>query len=76
MEDTTQCTDEQFTKEELVQILANAYKTNARCGGHNKASMNQSIMTICIKKLHEMGAEIPDDETLSKIGVFNGKGSY
>ena len=69
-------TSEKTKIEELTQMLANAQKTYAGCGGHWKAEMNKRKVVEFKKQLSDLGAEIPSNEDLYKIGVFNGKGSY
>jgi len=61
---------------QIIQLLANAQKTYAGAGGHNKAEMNKLKVKEYKKKLKEMGEEIPEDEYLYKIGIFNGDGTY
>jgi hypothetical protein len=60
---------------ELLQKLANAQITYAQCGGHGKAESNRQQVIKLKEQLKELGVEIPTDDELYKIGVFNGQGS-
>lgn len=62
--------------EELVQKLANATKTYYGCFGHNKANMNKSNMDEYVRQLKKLKHNIPSDNELLDMGVFNGEGAY
>jgi len=60
---------------ELLEMLANATATYYSCFGHGKAYRNDLTRKSLARELKELGAEIPSDDELLKIGIFNGKGS-
>jgi hypothetical protein len=64
------------TKEELIQMLANAMTTGATCGGHSKAHSNDMIADEYRETLRVLGVKVPCNQDLYKAGVFNGKGAY
>jgi len=61
---------------QLLQTLANATKTYYDCFGHHKDNMNKSIIDDCVIRLKKLGKEIPTDEELLKVGVYNGEGAF
>ena len=65
-----------FSKDELIQRLANAMKTGATCGGHTKAHYNHTIAKEYREELASRGESIPENEHLYSIGQFNGSGSF
>jgi len=64
------------TKEQLIQMLANAQTTYATCGGHHKAEMNRQRVVSYKKQLTDLGIDIPINKKLYEIGIFNGEGAY
>lgn len=60
----------------LIQQLANATVTGARCGGHFKAKMNEQKAAEYVAALRIESKYIPSDDELYKIGIFNGEGAY
>lgn len=60
---------------ELVQMLANAFRTYNDALGHKKADRNDSMADEYRAKLKALGASIPSDKKLLEMGIFNGKGS-
>jgi len=64
------------TKEQLLQELANATKTYYGCSGHSKAERNEWRAKEYKEQLKAIGEDIPTDEELLKVGIFNGEGSY
>lgn len=65
----------EVTKEEVIQSLANATTTYYQAHGHTKAERNRLYMIDFQEQLRNMGVEIPSDDELLKIGVFNGNAS-
>jgi hypothetical protein len=64
------------TQQELLEMLANATKTHYQCSGHSKAERNEQKAAQYKEQLVELGVDIPTDDELLKVGIFNGKGSY
>jgi uncharacterized protein (DUF2252 family) len=62
----------QKSEEQLIQMLANARKTQALCGGHCKAAQNENIAIDIQKELLRRGLNIPPLQYLYEIGEFNG----
>ena len=63
------------TDAQLIQAIANAYKTYCLAGGHGKASANESEMMRYKAEAVARGLTIPDNDALSAVGVFNGEGA-
>jgi hypothetical protein len=68
--------DTESDKTGLLQKLANATKTYYNVGGHHKSRMNKEKKAEYEAALRDAGHEIPSDDELCKIGIFNGKGAY
>lgn len=64
-----------FTKEELLEYLANATVTYYQCGGHKKSDRNEEAIKWYNEQLKSMGILTPTTDELLKKGIFNGKGS-
>lgn len=65
----------QLKTKNIVQQLANATKTYYLAGGHYKAMMNKEKKNGYADALRNAGEQIPTDEELLKIGIFNGDGA-
>ena len=63
------------TYEELVQQLANAQATFGNCIGHTKAHLNKIRIRDLKRVFEERNLNIPTNEELYGIGVYNGKGA-
>lgn len=61
------------SNDELVTMWKNANKTFARCGGHQKAAMNEFFVEEYVKEMVSRNIPIPSNYD---DGVFNGVGSF
>jgi len=64
-----------LSDQELIQQLANATTTYYQAGGHTKARLNEIAMKEFHQEMLNRRIDIPENEELFKIGVFNGKGA-
>lgn len=61
------------TNEELILMWKNANMTFARCGGHQKAAMNEFFIEEYVKEMKLRNIDIPSNYD---DGVFNGVGAF
>ncbi len=64
-----------LSNEKLLEMLANATKTHYQCHGHGKADRNEQSCVAFKEELTKRGVEIPSDDDLLKVGIFNGEGA-
>ena len=75
----------EYSMNEILQWLANAYVTYVRAGGHGKGAANWNLVEEYRAELIKRGMGVPSLEMLQsskfkddlcEFGEFNGQGSY